>query len=352
MGIGIFDKQAQAIYIAEDDCPTAAAAADDFNKAIKEHREGSDYKLASGPRSEGDTRTAESGSALFGSPLDKTTGGGSADAGAVAAKKTVSNATRLVTHTDAQLRQLAEWPAQAHAEWNKLTHLERIGVFENMSKLYGEDFAKKFLEFMKSGSRQDGAYYGPHFPEHTPQWFAERGFKLAQRDSVHDWWVHPSGFSVTANRDTSPWKPGTYDPKDTPPKIDLPPPPPKCEPGDSTELMNMTVESIKQNLSENADRQKEATELKEKMDKMNVTSPEFKKAYDDYGAMLDEGKKRVEAQIEELEAAEEALKGMCASTSNIETAKSDLQEQLTWFEVTRSLHDMDIRKPISVDFKN
>jgi hypothetical protein len=254
-----------------------------------------------------------------------------------------SNATQLVTHTDAQLRELAKWPAQAHAEWNKLTQLERIAVKENMSKLYGEDFAKKFLEFTKSGSRQDSAYHGPHFPEHTPQWFADRGFKLARRDSVNDWWVHPSGFSITANRNTSPWKPGTYAPKD---------PPQTCEPGDSTELMNMTVESIKQNLSENADRQKEATELKEKMDKMNVTSPEFKKAYDNYGAMLDEGKNRVEAQIAELEADEEALKAMCASTSNIETAKSDLEEQLTWFEVTRGLHDMDIRKPISVDFKN
>jgi len=194
MGIGIFDKQPQAIVddIAEDNCPTAAAAADDFNKAINE----------------ADTGTAESGSALFGSPQDKPTGGGggSADGGAVAAKKTVSNATRLATHTDAQLRQLAKWPEQAHAEWNKLTQLERIVVFDNMSKLYGGDFAKKFLEFTKSGSRQDAAYYGPHFPEHTPQWFAERGFTLAQRDSVHDWWwVHP----FTANRDTSPWKPGT-----------------------------------------------------------------------------------------------------------------------------------------------
>lgn len=301
---------------AKEDC---AKEADDFNKAIKEHQ-------------------------------------GGADAGAVATKKTVSNATRLVTHTDAQLRELAKWPAQAHAEWNKLTQPERIAVFENMSKLHGGDFAKKFLEFTKSGSRQDGAYYGPHFPEHTPQWFAERGFKLAQRDSVHDWWVHPSGYSITANRDGSPWKPGTYDPKPTPPKIDVPPPkidppPPKCEPGDSTELMKMTAELIKQNTSENEDRQKEATELKEKMDKMNVTSPEFKKAYDDYGAKLDEGKKRVEAQIEELEAAEEALKGMCASTSNIEKARNDLQEQLTWFEVTRGLHDMDIRKPIKADVK-
>jgi hypothetical protein len=302
--------------VAKEDCRKKEA--DDFNKAMKEHQ-------------------------------------GGADAGAGAAKKTVSNATLLVSHTDAQLRELAKWPGQAQAEWNKLTQPERIGVFENMSKLYGGDFAKKFLEFTKSGSRQDGAYYGPHFPERTPQWYAERGFKLAQRDSVHDWWVHPSGFSVTANRDNSPWKPGTYDPKDTPPKIEPPPPkippPPKCEPGDSTELMNMTVESIKQNLSENADRQKEATELKEQMDKMHVTSPEFKKAYDDYGAKLDEGKKRVEAQIEELEAAEDALKGMCASTSNIETARNDLQEQLNWFEVNRGLHDMDMRKPINATVK-
>src|SRR5450755_4739139 len=104
--------------IAKEECRKKEA--DDFNKAIKEHQ-------------------------------------GGADAGADAAKKTVSNATRLVTHTDAQLRELAKWPAQAHAEWNKLTQPERIAVFENISKLYGGDFAKKFLEFTKSGSRQDGA---------------------------------------------------------------------------------------------------------------------------------------------------------------------------------------------------
>jgi hypothetical protein len=67
MGIGIFDKQAQAIVddIAKDNCPTADAAVDDFNKAIKEQRGRGDFdKLASDSTSEGDTQRRESGRAL------------------------------------------------------------------------------------------------------------------------------------------------------------------------------------------------------------------------------------------------------------------------------------------------
>jgi hypothetical protein len=227
-----------------------------------------------------------------------------------------------------------------------------------MKKMYGEAFAKSFLEFTKAGSRQDGAYYGPHFPEHTPQWFAERGFKLAQRDSVLDWWVHPSGYSITADRDTSPWRPGTDKPTNVPPPVDPPPPveppvqPPRCADGDAAELLRMTRESLKEDLSENTDREAEATAAKEKMDRMNVTSPEFKKAYEAYGEMLDQGKLRVAQQLEALDAARYALKDMCADTGDLDRAETELLEHQTWFEVNRSLHDMDIRKPINVDVKD
>lgn len=130
------------------------------------------------------------------------------DAGVVLARRNVSNATLLATRTAEQLRELAKWPQKAHAAWKDLTQMERIAVFENMQKRYGETFAKQFLQFTKSGARNDGAYYGPKLADQTPQRFTERGFKLAQRDSEHDWWVHPSGYSVTVDREREVSKPG------------------------------------------------------------------------------------------------------------------------------------------------
>jgi hypothetical protein len=123
------------------------------------------------------------------------------DAGVVMAKRNVANATLLATRTAGQLHELAKWPQKAHAAWNDLTQLERIAVFESMQKRYGETFARQFLQFTKSGARDDGAFYGPQLAEQTPQRFADRGFKLAQRDSELDWWVHPSGYSITVDRE-------------------------------------------------------------------------------------------------------------------------------------------------------
>lgn len=112
----------------------------------------------------------------------------------------------------------------------------------------------------------------------------------------------------------------------------------------------MTRESLKEDLSENTDREAEASAAKEKMDRMNVA--EFKKAYEAYGEMLDQGKLRVAQQLETLDAARYALKEMCADTGDLDRAEAELLEHQTWFEVNRSLHDMDIRKPINVDVKD
>jgi hypothetical protein len=69
----------------------------------------------------------------------------------------------------AWLKELAKDPAAAHLEWKRLTDLERV--------FYG---------------------YGSGFPEHTPEWFQARGFKLQWRSSKdvlvpYEFWVHPSG---------------------------------------------------------------------------------------------------------------------------------------------------------------
>ena len=94
----------------------------------------------------------------------------------------VSKATSVTARTAEQLNELGKWPQKAHAEWKNLTQMERIAVFESMEKRYGEPFAKQFLQFTKSGARDDGAYWSPQLAKQTQQSFADRGFKLAQRE--------------------------------------------------------------------------------------------------------------------------------------------------------------------------
>jgi hypothetical protein len=299
------------------------------------------------------------GGSLFFSPRDTPS---SSTTTGVAANKTVAQAVPLTTRTAEQVRELAKWPDKAHAAWDKLTKLDRIAVFENMKKNYGEAFAKQFLEFTKKGARQDGAYYGPHFPEHpVPSWFTDRGFKLAQRDSTHDWWVHSNGYSITANRDTSPWRhtpdgPDTPPPPETPPKVPPPVdppvvPPPHCADGDSTELMKITQQSIKDDIAEDNNRQDEAVAAKEKLDQMDVTSPEYKTAYDAYIHLMDESKSRIKDQLDSIADATTALKDMCADTKDIDKGRSEIEELQNWFDVTRSILDMEGRKPINVNVK-
>jgi hypothetical protein len=94
---------------------------------------------------------------------------------------------------DAELKQLAQWPGDAHRVWKSLTGTEQVALQAHMANRYGVDFAKKFVEFTKSGARDDWSTFGGPFPEYTPDWFEKRGYKLAQKDSVNQWWVHPSG---------------------------------------------------------------------------------------------------------------------------------------------------------------
>jgi hypothetical protein len=94
---------------------------------------------------------------------------------------------------DAELAELAKWPGDAHRVWNTMTGTEQVALQSHMANRYGVDFAKKFVEFTKSGARDDWSTFGGPFPEYTPDWFEKRGYKLAQKDSFNQWWVHPSG---------------------------------------------------------------------------------------------------------------------------------------------------------------
>jgi hypothetical protein len=103
-----------------------------------------------------------------------------------------------------KLKELARWPQDAHHQWKRLTLAERIAVLERMGRYYGRDFAAKFLHHTPSPTLEN-IHDVLAFPERSPKWFQDRGYRLAQTsadlDSVIEWWVHPSGKEIMKIRE-------------------------------------------------------------------------------------------------------------------------------------------------------
>lgn len=113
--------------------------------------------------------------------------------GADSKSKATPKPRPLRERSRAELGELAKWPDRAHRAWKKLSFTDQLAVTMQMSAVYGDNFANKFVEFTKSGARIEHSHFGDPFPEYTPDWFAKRGYKLVQKDSVNQWWAHPSG---------------------------------------------------------------------------------------------------------------------------------------------------------------
>jgi hypothetical protein len=140
------------------------------------------------------------GAALLAHELVHVVQGNSSDTVYRRPTKKKSKATRR----DAWLKELAARPHDAHKEWKRLTGLEKVAVTVEMTKRYGDEFAKSFMQFTKRPIKSSSIHYGPNFPEHTPQWFEARGYRLWERSSVNEFWVHPSGNSIMQIRDQKP----------------------------------------------------------------------------------------------------------------------------------------------------
>jgi hypothetical protein len=101
---------------------------------------------------------------------------------------------------EAELKEMARWPQQAHSAWKRLGAVDRNLLVWQMAANYGADFAKRFLS--EVGKRRPQAmvqhYFGRGVGSKPPR-LRERGYQLAQKDSVHEWWVHPSGEEVLRN---------------------------------------------------------------------------------------------------------------------------------------------------------
>jgi hypothetical protein len=253
-------------------------------------------------------------------------------------------AEKKLSISEALLKELAMWPQQAHTYWKRLSDGEKIAVRMMMGERYGQAFGDAFVKFTKAGAKLESHHYGPGFPEHTPEWFKERGFQLAQRDTLNDWWVHPSGYDVTADRGI-PWgKTGAQtSPKHTPPA--------NTSSDDPTEMLALSLDAIRGHIEEGKQRQEDLVRQKEAMDRMNITSDAFKTAYDAYADGLNEGKNRVKEQLDSIDDMETSVKEMGGDVSAIEAAREDLQEISIWFDANADLLKMEGRVPIKADFK-
>lgn len=106
----------------------------------------------------------------------------------------------LADDRDNRLKEMAKWPEKAHNAFKRLGLMEKNLVAVQMAAKYGSDFAKSFLAQLGKRKPQDmvSHYYGIGVGP-KPARLLERGFKLAQKDSIHEWWVHPSGEEVVRN---------------------------------------------------------------------------------------------------------------------------------------------------------
>jgi hypothetical protein len=107
------------------------------------------------------------------------------------------------TRHQLRIEELAKWPADAHEAWKGLDAGDRDLVIVQMAARYGSAFARKFLESIPTWKPKDnwGYYFGPDIGP-KPEQLITKGYALAQKDVVHEWWVHPSGRSLTRNYTT------------------------------------------------------------------------------------------------------------------------------------------------------
>jgi|SRR5215831_1785787 len=101
---------------------------------------------------------------------------------------------------ESRLKELAKWPEKAHLAWKGLGTDDRRLVIMQMVANYGSEFAKSFMKTAGTKTPKDlvDRYYGRGVGP-KPQQLLAGGYRLAQQDSVNQWWVHPSGVSVTRN---------------------------------------------------------------------------------------------------------------------------------------------------------
>src|SRR5262245_24471088 len=168
--------------------------------------------------------------------------------GYVASPRSDDRLGDLTARQEERLKELAKWPADAHRAWRRLDALERNLVIWQMAAKYGEKFAKEFLTTAGTRKTDDDLlqhYFGRSVGP-APGTLPARGFRLAQKDSIHEWWVHPGGRSIVRNY---------LDDVPTPP---APPPKPRPEACQQIDTLRDSICKNKDSICELADQLKDA----------------------------------------------------------------------------------------------
>lgn len=97
---------------------------------------------------------------------------------------------------------MAQWPDEAHRWWKQLKKVEQTSVLTKMSTRYGKPFVDRFLEETFHPTRRDvyDYYFGPGMGP-IPEKIISYGYKIAQKDTTHDWWVNPMGVTIVRQRE-------------------------------------------------------------------------------------------------------------------------------------------------------
>lgn len=219
---------------------------------------------------------------------------------------------------DARVRELAKRPQDAHAAWRNLQTMQRVALATEMAKRYGDDFAQKFLWFTEHPVDIVTYTYGPGFAELTPDYFYQRGYRLWQRSSVNEFWVHPSGMEVQKVLDS-----------DKPPQP-LPEPPVAANEG-AEELEKYTLDILDTEISDETTEMDRLTEWKGKLEKMQKWTPDYAAEYASYLDALRDMQSRIASDISDIEQLRENLTEMGSSAvSTIDSRLPEL-EQLQWW---------------------
>jgi hypothetical protein len=241
---------------------------------------------------------------------------------------------------DAWVRELAKRPQDAHAAWKRLQTMQRLAVATEMAKRYGETFAQRFLWYTQHPAEIVNRAYGPGFPELTPDYFHSRGYALWQRDSLNEFWVHPSGKEVQKILDHDPSAPQTL------------PEEPVVDVNGVKELEDAARAILKDLLDEGTEIERLQAE-KVRLQNSQKWTPEYREQFEqylhDYRALsktLEDGI----TDIEELRTSLEAVGSPVAS--EMSEGLTQLQEMQIWADGQTSDSETMWIQPVEMpDFK-
>jgi Domain of unknown function (DUF4157) len=243
---------------------------------------------------------------------------------------------------DVWLKKLAKQPGDAHRNWKHLTSMEKMALVIQMTNHYGYDFGKSFLWYTNHPINVVDQHFIPAFSEHTPEWFQSQGYKLWQRSSVNEFWVHPSGKEIMLVLETSK--------KSQTSKISQLPVPIT---EDSAELVNMSLSIVTGQISLETSVMKDLEDQKRQLEQMDVTTEDYRRRYDKYIQEMEEMKIRLKDGLNDMELLREQLDEMKSPDVFVVTDKiKELEDFQIWVDFESSSVSTQFIQPISLEFKD